>query len=275
MLVYVLPGTLEAREAELDLLWEAGATGLEERGGTVRAYFDERPEVAGPLAGGEWLEEEEQDWQEAFKRDIRPVQAGRVTIAPPWRAEEIPPEQLSLIIEPGMAFGTGHHATTRMAVEALGELDLSGKRVLDVGTGSGILTMAAARLGAALAYGIDLDPQTIPAARENAVQNGLQPPQVQFDVGTLQPETFSTPAGEEALADTGYGVLVANLFAELHDLLAGTYLQQLRPGGHLILTGILQERLALVLAALEREGVQNVAVREDGEWVLVTGQKAD
>ncbi|WP_261664619.1 50S ribosomal protein L11 methyltransferase [Deinococcus sp. Marseille-Q6407] len=276
MLVYVLPGTLETREADLDLLWEAGATGLEERGEQIRAYFDERLDLeSGPLSGGEWLEEPEQDWQAAFKRDIRPVQAGRITIAPPWLADQVPAGQLPLIIEPGMAFGTGHHATTRLAVEALSELDLSGARVLDVGTGSGVLAMAAARLGAALAYGVDIDPQTIPVARENAAQNGLGAPGVLFDEGSLGPSGFTAPAGQqEALAEQGYDVLVANLFAELHDLLADAYLRHLRPGGGLILTGILEDRLPLVLAALEREGVQNVQVRQDGEWVLVTGQKA-
>ncbi|GHG10971.1 ribosomal protein L11 methyltransferase [Deinococcus piscis] len=274
MLVYALPGTLETREADLDLLWEAGATGLEERGDQIRAYFDERLDLSGPLAGGEWLEEAEQDWQAAFKRDIRPVPAGRITIAPPWLADEVPAGQVPLIIEPGMAFGTGHHATTRLAVEALSALDLSGKTVLDVGTGSGVLAMAAAKLGAALAYGVDIDPQTIPVARENAAQNGLSAPQAQFDEGTLGQGQFTAPASHAVLAAQGYDVLVANLFAELHDLLAATYLEHLRPGGELILTGILEERLALVLAALEREGVQNVQVQQDGEWALVTGQKA-
>lgn len=274
MLVYALPGTLETREADLDLLWEAGATGLEERAGHIRAYFDERLDLGGPLAGGEWLEEEEQDWQAAFKRDIQPVTAGRITIAPPWLADAVPAGQVPLIIEPGMAFGTGHHATTRLAVEALSALDLSGKAVLDVGTGSGVLAMAAAKLGAALAYGVDIDPQTIPVARENAAQNGLSAPQAQFDEGTLGQGQFAAPASHAALAEQGYDVLVANLFAELHDLLAATYLEHLRPGGELILTGILEERLELVLAALEREGVQHVRVRQDGEWALVTGQKA-
>lgn len=274
MLVYALPGTLETREADLDLLWEAGATGLEERGGQIRAYFDERLEFTGPLAGGEWLEEQEQDWQAAFKRDIRPVGAGRITIAPPWLADEVPATQLPLIIEPGMAFGTGHHATTRLAVEALSALDLNGKNVLDVGTGSGVLAMAAAKLGADLAYGVDIDPQTIPVARENAAQNGLSAPQAQFDEGTLAQGSFTAPAGHAALAERGYDVLVANLFAELHDLLAATYLDHLRPGGALLLTGILEDRLSLVLAALEREGVRGVEVRQEGEWALVTGQKA-
>ncbi|MFC6618323.1 50S ribosomal protein L11 methyltransferase [Deinococcus radiophilus] len=275
MLVYVLPGTLESREDDLDLLWEAGATGLEERGGLIRAYFSERLELEGPLLGGEWTEEEDRDWQAAFKRDLRPVQAGRITIAPPWLADEVPATQLPLIIEPGMAFGTGHHATTRLAVGALSNLDLTGKKVLDVGTGSGVLAMAAARLGAALAYGVDIDPLTIPVARANAEQNDLHAPQVQFEEGTLNAAEFAAPADHSDLSNQGYDVLVANLFAELHDILAATYLLHLRPGGQLILTGILEDRLDVVQAALSREGVQDTAVELDGEWALVTGRKAE
>ncbi|MFC6591190.1 50S ribosomal protein L11 methyltransferase [Deinococcus lacus] len=269
MLIYRVPGSLDD---SLDLLWEAGATGLEERGGFVRAYFEKRAELPADL-GGEWLEEEDQDWQAAFKRDLKAVVAGRITIAPPWLAHEVADGQLPLIIEPGMAFGTGHHATTRMATEALSDLDLRGQTVLDVGTGSGVLAMAAARLGARLAYGIDLDPLTIPVARENAEQNGLYPPQLRFSEGTLSLSgaELCRPEGEDL---AGYGVVVANLYAELHALLAPSYRAHLLPGGHLILTGILAGRLDLVTEALKVGQVSDLQVRlsEDGEWALVTGR---
>lgn len=265
MLVYELPGTFETREAHLDLLWEAGATGLEERAGVIRAYFDEETAVPAAVADGEWKREADQDWQAEFKANLRPVQAGRVTIVPPWLREEVPAGQVGLVIEPGMAFGTGHHATTRMAVEALSALDLGGVRVLDVGTGSGVLAIAAALLGAELAYGVDIDPITIPIARENAEINGVPAGRVRFEEGTL---------GEELPDDVApggvFGVVVANLYAELHDLLAGEYAAHLRPGGPLVLTGILTSKLALVRAALDREGFTGVQVREDGEWALVT-----
>lgn len=264
MLVYHLPGTFETREAHLDLLWEAGATGLEERAGLIRAYFDERAALPGEVQDGEWIEEAEQDWQEEFRRTLKPVQAGRITIVAPWQREEVPPGQIPLVIEPGMAFGTGHHATTRMAVEALGALDLAGKRVLDVGTGSGVLAMAAARLGAAWTLGVDIDPITIPIARENAALNGISPEQAHFEVGTLGLGDL------EVLEEEPFGVLVANLYAELHDLLAGEYASHLRAGAPVILTGILTSKLPLVRAALEREGFAEIQVREDGEWALVT-----
>ena len=267
MLVYHLPGTFETREHHLDLLWEAGATGLEERAGLIRAYFDEQADLPAEIGDGEWREEAEQDWQAEFKRTLRPVQAGRVTIVAPWQRGEVPAGQLALVIEPGMAFGTGHHATTRMAVEALGELNLQGKRVLDVGTGSGVLAIAAALLGAGWALGVDIDPITIPIARQNALDNGVNPLAAQFEEGTLG--LGDLPALEEAPFD----VLVANLYAELHDLLVGEYASHMAEGAPLILTGILTSKLELVRGALEREDFEDVQVREDGEWALVTARR--
>lgn len=263
MLVYHLPGTLETREAHLDLLWEAGATGLEERAGVIRAYFDAQTDLPPQVQDGEWRQEADQDWLAEFKAKLRPVQAGRVTIVPPWLVAEVPAGQVGLIIEPGMAFGTGHHATTRMAVEALGKLDLGGKTVLDVGTGSGVLAIAAALLGAGHAHGVDIDPITIPIAWENAGINGVPEGRVSFGEGSL---------GLGEPSELVYDVLVANLYAELHDLLVGEYAGALRPGGPLILTGILSGKLPLVRAALEREGFGDVQVREDGEWVLLTAR---
>ena len=268
MLVYHLPGTFETREHHLDLLWEAGATGLEERRGLIRAYFNERVELPEDIRDGEWLEEAEQDWQAEFKRTLKPVQAGRVMIVAPWQRQEVPAGQLPLVIEPGMAFGTGHHATTRMAVEALGELDLSGKRVLDVGTGSGVLASAAALLGAGWTLGVDIDPVTIPIARENVGVNGVTASHVRFEEGTLGLGDL------DVLEDAPFDVLVANLYAELHDLLAGEYASHMVAGAPLILTGILTAKLPLVRSALEREDFTDVQVREDGEWALVTARRA-
>ncbi|WP_019588276.1 50S ribosomal protein L11 methyltransferase [Deinococcus apachensis] len=272
MLVYHLPGTLETRESHLDLLWEAGATGLEERGGTIRAYFDARTDLPAEVSDGEWREEADQDWQAEFKRTLRPVRAGRVTIVPPWLREEVEAGQLPLVIEPGMAFGTGHHETTRLAVEALSGLNLAelgtGARVLDVGTGSGVLAIAAVMLGARFALGVDIDPITIPIARENAGVNGVPAGRVRFEEGTLGEDPVTFP--EEGV--DAYDVVVANLYAELHDLLAGEYATAVVPGGPVILTGILTSKLPLVRAALEREGFTDAQETLEGEWALVTAR---
>ncbi|GMA14992.1 50S ribosomal protein L11 methyltransferase [Deinococcus metallilatus] len=275
MLVYHLPGTFGTREADLDLLWTAGATGLEERAGIIRAYFDARTDLPPQVSDGDWREEADQDWLAEFKRTLRPVRAGRVTIVPPWLREEVEAGQLPLVIEPGMAFGTGHHATTRLAVEALSDLNLAtlgpegtGARVLDVGTGSGVLAIAAALLGARFAFGVDIDPITIPIARENAEVNGVPAGRVRFEEGTLGEDALTFP--EEDV--DAYDVLVANLYAELHDLLAGDYAAHLVPGGPLVLTGILTVKLPLVRAALEREGFGDVQETLDDEWALVTAR---
>jgi len=275
MLVYHLPGTLDTRETDLDLLWGAGATGLEERAGVIRAYFGARVDLPAGLEDGEWHEEADQDWQAEFKRTLRPVRAGRLTIVAPWLREEVEEGQLPLVIEPGMAFGTGHHETTRLAVEALSGLNLAalgpggtGARVLDVGTGSGVLAIAAALLGARFALGVDIDPITIPIARENAEINGVPADRVRFEEGTVGEDSLLFP--EEGV--DAYDVVVANLYAELHDLLAGDYLTQLVPGGPLVVTGILATKRDLVLSALAREGFTDVQETRDGEWVLVTAR---
>ncbi len=260
MLIYRLHGTLESREADLERLWEAGALGLEERGGFVRAYFEEEL----PLGlDGEWLVEPDQDWQEGWKRDLQPVTAGRVTIIPPWLAHEVPAGQIPLVIEPGMAFGTGHHATTRLAVEALSALSLRGQTVLDVGTGSGVLALAAVLLGADGALGVDIDPLVIPVARENAGANGVTDATAQFLEGTLADVEPEAP----------YGVLVANLFAELHEVLAEDYLRVTADGAPIILTGILTEKLEQVEAALTAAGFEDLRRVTEGEWALLTARR--
>lgn len=271
MWIFRLPGTLDAREVDLDTLWSAGAQGLEEHGETVLAYFSEKMDV--PLLG-EWTEEPDQDWQEGWKKDLKPVQAGAFAIAPPWLASEVPPGQRPLLIEVGMAFGTGHHETTRLAVEALSERSWALQpRVLDVGTGSGVLALAAALLGAGEVIGVDIDPVTIPAAEENARLNGFLRLDDHFvrpgSAGTL---TFMEGTLSEVPAAQPFDVLVANLYAELHDILMSQYREVIAPGGQVVLTGILTGKLPLVLDALAREGFQNAQSRTQGDWVLVVAQ---
>ena len=154
-------------------------------------------------------------------------------------------------------------------VEALSALDLDGQTVLDVGTGSGVLAIAAALLDARYALGVDIDPVTIPIATENAEQNGVPAGRAAFMVGTLGDDLPG-----DVVADGVFDVLVANLYAELHDLLSGAYVGHLRAGGPLILTGILVSKLPLVQGALDREGFTDVQVRTDGDWALVTARNA-
>lgn len=248
MHVFCLKGDFETLDAYTPLLFDLGARGLEEKPGEVWAYFPDRLELPLP---GEWLELPDTDWLEAWRRDLKPVKAGPFVVLAPWHAWA--GDEQRIVLEPGMAFGTGHHETTRMALEALAERVRPRMRVLDLGTGSGILAIAAAKLGAE-AEGVDIDAAVIPHALENARINGVSP---RLAEGTL--ESVAGP----------YALVVANLYAELHAWLAPDYAKALEPGGTLILTGILAEREPVVRKALEAEGFAPRQRRQEGEWVLL------
>ncbi|GGJ19301.1 50S ribosomal protein L11 methyltransferase [Deinococcus roseus] len=252
MLIYQIQGSLDELDDQLPALWDAGCTGMQELNGSVQAYFEQRVEV--PLTG-EWIVADDTDWLEKWKADLKPVTVGQITVVPTWLQEEAPKDSIPLIIDPGMAFGTGHHTTTQFAIKALQSLDMPGKKVLDVGAGTGLLALVAGKLGAH-ASGVDLDPITVPIARENAEINGLNVP---FYQGVLS----------DVLDQGPWDVLVCNLFAELHDALMGEYLEALIPAGDLIMTGILLDRMHLVHTALEREGFTLVSSETEGEWALI------
>ena len=251
---YQLQGDPEQVADQLELLWEAGCLGLEEGPGWIRGYFEAPAELS---LGGTWQQEPDVDWQEAWKQGLEPLQVAGLTIAPSWRRP--PPGTEQLILDPGQAFGTGHHASTRLALELMLEAPLAGKDLLDLGSGSGILALAAARRGARC-LGLDTDPQAVAVARENAAINSLP---AEFRAGQLA-----------SLAERpSFDVLVANLFAELHaDLLPG-YLARLRRPGVLIMSGILAERCQIVLGALRRAGPAEIEQREEGGWVALRVQR--
>jgi ribosomal protein L11 methyltransferase len=248
MQVFVLRGDFETLDAYTPLLFELGAQGLEEKEGEIWAYFPERVELPAP---GEWRELPDEDWLAAWKRDLRPVVAGPFVVLAPWHEWSGP--ELRIVLEPGMAFGTGHHETTRMALEALAAAGISGARLLDVGTGSGILAIAAELLGAR-ALGVDIDEQAVAAARENARRNRVSP---RFEVGSLE------------RAKPPYQTIVANLYAELHAGLAAAYHRLLAAGGRALLTGILPEREEPVRRAMEAAGFTPAGRRQEGGWVLL------
>lgn len=250
MWVYRLKGTSAELDPILPELFDRGARGLWEQEGEVLAYFPAPLEL--PF-GGRWEELPDEDWLEAWRRDLKPVRAGPFWVLAPWHPLEA--GGIPLVIEPSMAFGTGHHETTRLALAALAQHVEPGQRVLDLGTGSGILAIAAAKLGAE-ALGVDIDPSVLPLAEENAKRNGVA---VRFLWGSL----------EEALPQGPFALLVGNLFAELHVTLAPRYREALLPGGRLLLTGILREKAPLVDRALEEAGFSPLGSEEEGEWVLL------
>jgi ribosomal protein L11 methyltransferase len=270
---YRIPGTLENLDHLTPDLWDAGCQGLVEENGFVVAYFEEQLEL--PF-GGTWLEADDTDWLEKYRASVQSVQIGRVTIAPPWQLEDAPKDGVLIVLEPGLAFGTGQHETTRLAIEALQRSSLEGRTVLDVGAGTGILAIAAAKLGAR-AFGVDNDANTVPVARENAATNDVQ---VDFLEGVLSDVVTRGP----------FDLIVANLFAELHAMLMPEYRVALEPNGRLILTGIMagvgqadsgevitwdtsSGRESLVKDALEREGFALTRREQLGDWVLLEASR--
>ncbi len=245
----VRPGDAD-REVLLAALWTAGAVGVWERDDELVAWFPEPvPDVPG---GGRWEAEPDRDWSQAWKAGLEPVEVGRLVVAPSW-TDPRPPD--AILIDPGMAFGTGHHATTRLCLAALQQLDLSGARVLDAGTGTGVLAIAAARLGAAHVVAVDTDPDAVAAARANAARN-----RVDVDVRTAIVD--AAPAGQ-------FDVVVANLLTDVVIELAWHLLAVTVPGGTLIVSGISVERADEVAACLTDLGADVTAVDAEGGWVAI------
>ncbi len=275
MLIYQIPGSLETLDHLTPALWEAGAQGLEERDGQVLVYFESRLEL--PFAGT-WLEADDTDWIAQYRASLKPVTIGKVIINPGWDLSlKATSDKIVIDLEPGFAFGTGQHETTRMAILALQDHNLEHKRVLDVGSGSGILALVAAKLGAQV-LAVDNDASTVPVARDNAAKNNVD---AEFVGGIL----------ETVLPRAPFDVLVANLFAELHDLLMSQYKVALEPGGLLLMTGIMagtgqadageqvtwdtsSGRETMVMEALDRERFEFVRRVQDGDWVLLEARKS-
>ena len=267
---YALDVTLaaRAREAVEYALMEAGARGTEvlEEGGEwerVAGYFDEAPVEALRVYGlgsadvraVEFREVAAADWLAEWKRGWRPVEVGaRFVVAPPW-SEVAEDGRIVLRVEPGMAFGTGTHETTRLCLAAVEE-HFRGGSFLDVGTGTGILAIAAARLSpGARVEACDTDPLAVEVAEENARLNGVGG-RIRFRVGSV--EEGAEPA-EVTCANLTADVIVPLLPA----LLAATR-------SRLILSGILDTQADWVVARLRELGAAEHELARDGEWVSIT-----
>ena len=206
-----------------------------------------------------WLREE--DWAEAWKAFFPVLRVSRrLVICPAWRSYHARVGEAVIRLDPGMAFGTGQHATTLMCLRALEETVQPGANVLDLGTGSGILALAAARLGAANVLALDSDPVAVRAARENVRLNGLEAV-VRVEEGTL----------DAALGP--FDVIAVNISAAVIVDLAGAMAADLKPGGVLIAGGFSGERAAPVAAALTAGGLSVERTLSDGEWRTLVGRR--
>lgn len=185
---------------------------------------------------------EEQDWVRLTQSQFEPIRiSDRIRILPSWRETEgsTEPDAVNLIIDPGLAFGTGSHPTTRLCLQWLEAHVQAGDRVLDYGCGSGILSIAAKRLGAGGVVGTDVDVQAIEASRSNAAINRVEC-------------TFVTPDALGALGDGRYDVIVANILTNPLRMLAPVLAVHIRSGGQIVLSGILTDQAAMVIDAYAR-----------------------
>ena len=207
-----------------------------------------------------------QDWSTSWKANFKPLRVGRrLLIVPTWEEACSGPDDIVLRIDPGMAFGTGGHETTRLCLELLEEImdampTLVSPAVLDLGTGSGILAMAAEQLGAGSVLAVDIDPLAVEVARENLALNGMAD----------QVRCETTPL--EAL-EGEFDVILANILAEELVRLADPLCVRLASGGSLILSGILAEKESLVRAGFQGHGLEYLETRRQGEWIAIHYRK--
>lgn len=209
----------------------------------------------------------EADWAGAWKAHFPVMRIGnRLVIKPTWRRHRSTPGDVIIALDPGMAFGTGLHPTTRLCLAALERSaergELPGARVLDVGCGSGILAIAAARLGAADILGVDIDPIAIEATDANARRNRL--------VRVIRSRVGSLPSGEPA-----HDLVLANLIASVLIALAADLHAELRPGGVVLASGIFMDREADVVAAFRAVGLDIFERTVEGDWVALAARRPD
>ncbi|MEZ4631542.1 MAG: 50S ribosomal protein L11 methyltransferase [Deinococcales bacterium] len=257
MISFHFKGTFESHEAEVARLWDLGCQGLEERGDELVAYFPEVFDLVAEGFEGRW-QEDNTDWLAKYYADLKPIVLDKLIVAAE-HCEVVAGGRRVLWLEPGMAFGTGHHETTQMALESLEKHNLKDCSVFDLGTGSGILAIAAMMLGAKQAFGIDNDPITIPIAAENAEINGAK---VDFAVGDL------SVLPDHGIQDHSFDIFIANIYAEVHAELAQDYKRLLKPGGLLIVTGIMKEKRDIAFKPLSQY-FSDLKVMSKGEWLLI------
>ena len=202
------------------------------------------------------------DWTDAWKEHYVPQRIGRVVVVPSWIDEPVERDEVRLRLDPGMAFGTGLHPTTRGCLALLQEVEPMPATVLDVGCGSGILSLAALALGAERAAALDTDPLAVAATRENAARNEVAS-RMEVTEGSLPAEPAAT-----------YRLVLANLVAAVLVELAPRLSAHVAPGGTLLASGIIAPRADEVIEALSAAGLRIVARRDDGEWASLRLERA-
>ena len=264
------------------LTWDfADINVLEHKGkvAVVKAYFAEEDNIQDVLAYvNERLEElkemgldlgeakvdhekmHEEDWANTWKQYYKPSKVGeKIVVKPIWEEYEAIENELVVDLDPGMAFGTGTHETTRMCIQALERYVKEESTVFDVGCGSGILAIAAAKLGAKLAVGVDLDPVAVESSIENVGYNNLS--NIEILHGNLV-----------EVIDEKADIVVANILAEIICILTDDVKRVLKDGGIFITSGIIHDRVDMVCEKLEATGFEVIEKNRDGEWNCIVAK---
>ncbi|HET7457022.1 MAG TPA: 50S ribosomal protein L11 methyltransferase [Gemmatimonadaceae bacterium] len=250
------------REAVTAAIFEAGSQGVQDEGPTLLTHFPPGTDVAVVRAAilaadaGATVETSpvaDVDWTEAWKERVRAHELAGLTVAPPWLADRYEPSR-TIVIDPGMAFGTGEHATTRGVVRLMQHVIEPGQTVADLGAGSAVLAIAAAKLGASRVWAVEMDEEAIANAEENVVRNGVadRVRVIHGDAGVLLP--LIAPVD----------VVLANIISSVLVQLLPSIAAALAPGGRAILSGVLQE---------ERDAL--VAVLDATEWRVLQEDRED
>ncbi len=205
----------------------------------------------------------EDDWFNNWKTFYKEQHAGKFNIVPSWLEPEFPQSQFNIFIEPGMAFGTGEHASTRLALTLMSDMDFAEKRVADVGTGSGILGIAAAKAGAKSVYMCDIEEEAVKAAKEAVELNGAA------DKATVEKADLASGfSGEKA------DIVTANLTADLLEMLLPDVDRILKNGGFVVTSGIIIPRRDEVIQAFGERGLTPVSSESEGDWCSVVFRKS-
>src|SRR5438067_9227859 len=276
-----VPAHAEAVEAVSEILTRVGHQGIAvdlpvgPRGGTddtVKAYLLEDGEVVakvndvrdalghlqafglGPIGELAVSQITEEDWLESWKAQFIPLRVGRFLVRPSWSETRIPDDAIEIVLDPGMAFGTGLHPTTQQCLVALSTIAVEARSMLDVGTGSGILAIAAAKRGASPVVAVDTDSLAVGAARENAVRNGV-----------------AIPVGEGSAADVPgrFDVVIANIVSPVLQRIAPDLAARLSGGGTLLVAGISAPAERATREALESARLEVLDRTGRDDWVAL------
>ena len=209
----------------------------------------------------------DEDWENSWKQYYRPIPVGeKILIVPCWLTPDNPEERIPVLLDPGMIFGTGSHASTQMCLRALENSITGGERVIDLGSGSGILSIAALLLGAETAIGVDIDPKAEDIARENAALNGLCAPRFTAVTGNV----INDQAMMEHLSTEPYDIVLANIVADVIIPLSAVIPRFMKPGGLFICSGILDTRLPEVVNALDTSGLRILRQDQQDDWCCLS-----